>query len=281
MRYYNEMKRFLKYFFLTLLLGFILIEIFLSFKHPSNNRDWNNDQQKLPRAEISGDLVTIKNIRNIEYRATDDYTIHYYDKTYDLRELNKVYFVVEPFSGFVGAAHTLMSFQFGTSTFVSVSVEIRKEKGESFSAVKGLFREYELMYVVADERDVIKLRSNYRNDKVYVYPARLSAPSKARDLFLSMLNRANTLAEKPEFYNTLTNTCTTNIVAHINEITPKRVNWLDYRILFPEYSDISAYERGLIDSNLSFEETRAKYLINDRALQYADDPEFSLKIRGM
>lgn len=191
--------------------------------------------------------------------------------------MKKVYFVVEPFSGYVGAAHTFLSFEFEDNVFVSISVEIRKEKGESFSALKGLLRQYELMYVIADERDVVKLRSNYRKDNVYVYPVKADL-EKSKKLFLSMIEKTNKLAMYPEFYNTLTNTCTTNIVSHVNEITSGRVP-LNLSILFPANSDQFAYDLGLIDTDLSFEKAREKFLINEKALKYADDAMFSVKIR--
>jgi hypothetical protein len=188
-----------------------------------------------------------------------------------------VYYVVEPFSGPLGAAHTFVSFEFEGDQFVSISVEIRKEKGETFSAHKGLLNKYELMYVIADERDVIKLRSNYRKDQVFLYPGR-TTPEKGRQLFVDMLNRANALGEKPEFYNTLTNTCTTNIVAHVNDITPKKIPF-SFKVLMPAHSDELALKVGLIDTDLPLEEARAKYKINDRAMKYADDPNFSVRIR--
>ncbi|OHA83652.1 MAG: hypothetical protein A2937_02040 [Candidatus Yonathbacteria bacterium RIFCSPLOWO2_01_FULL_47_33b] len=245
---------------------------------PSNDRDWTVDQAVLPYAEIDGDQVSIHNIRNFAYTSTSDYTPNYYDATFDLRKIKNVYFVVEPFSGYVGAAHTFLSFEFEDNRFVSVSVEIRKEKGESFSATKGVLRQYELTYVIADERDVVKLRSNYRHDKVYVYPIK-TTPEKMRAVFLSMIERANELKEKPEFYNTLTSNCTTNIAKHVNAISPGRVSW-NITYLLPENADRYVYDIGLIDNTLSFEQTREKYFINDRATQYADSPDFSLKIRG-
>ncbi|MES2215797.1 MAG: DUF4105 domain-containing protein [Patescibacteria group bacterium] len=244
---------------------------------PSHDRDWSEDQALLPYAEITGDQVFIHNIRNFTYASTTSYTAHYYDKKFDLSKLKKVYYVVEPFSGFAGAAHTFLSFEFDGYQFMAISVEIRKEKGETFSALKGLFNQYELMYVIADERDVIKLRSNYRKDDVFVYPIR-TTPEKARALFLDMIARANGIKEKPEFYNTLTNTCTTNIVSHVNKISPKRVPF-SLKVLFPAHSDELAYKLGLIDTDLSFDEARMRYKINDRALKYADDPNFSVKIR--
>ena len=246
--------------------------------NPSNDRNWNEDQRILPTAEINGNLVNIKNVRNFIYTSTTSYTPRYYDETYDLDKIKGVWYIVEPFSGIPGSAHTFLSFEFENDQFVSISVEIRKEKGELYHPIKGLFNKYELMYVIADETDAIKLRSNYRKDMVYVYPAN-TTKEKAQALFLSMVKRANDLKDNPEFYNTISNTCTTNIVTHINEITPRRVPFLSLRILLPENSDKLAYELGLIDTSLPFEDTRKRYNINDRALKYADDPEFSLRIR--
>ncbi|MFL5571837.1 MAG: DUF4105 domain-containing protein, partial [Gemmatimonadaceae bacterium] len=161
------------------------IAVFLAFQRPSNNRDWTTDQAILPYAEIHGPLVTLRNIRNFRYTSTDRYTPAYYDKTFDLRQLDSVWFFVEPF-GRMGAAHTFVSFGFGDRDFVAVSIEIRKEKGESFSPLSGLLRRYELMYVIGDERDLVKLRTNYRHDRVYLYPIRTTRERKVA-MFLSMI----------------------------------------------------------------------------------------------
>lgn len=247
---------------------------------PSVNRDWNIDQAVLPEVTFSGDEVAIKNIRNINYRSTSDFDVRYYDKTFDLNKLESVWYMVEPFSGYgAGAAHTLLSFGFGGNDYISVSVEIRKEKGEHFSAVQGLLRQYELTYVIADERDVIKLRSNYRKDKVFLYPVQTSKENM-RKLFVSMLTRAEKLAKDPEFYNTLASTCTTNIVSHVNEIAPGRIPF-SFKVLMPAYSDELAQKIGIIDGSVPLEELRAKYLINERAEKYGDDPLFSTRIRAV
>jgi hypothetical protein len=263
--------------------GYIVFSLIV---RPSLNRNWNDDQLVLARATMEGDRVTITNVRNISYRSTGDYEVRYYDKTFDLKKLESVWFVVEPFSGHgFGAAHTLMSFGFEGGNYVAISAEIRKEKGESFSAAKGLFRQYEIVYVIADERDVIKLRSNYRRDKVFLYPVKTSRENM-RKMFVSMLERANKLATEPEFYNTLVNTCTTSIVGHVNEIAPKKVPW-SFKVLMPAYSDELAYEIGLLDvetpdgRRLTLEEMRQKYLINERAEKFKDDPAFSMKIRAL
>lgn len=270
--------RLLKYLLALILLLVLAYAALIVLVRPSLDRDWTRDQTVLARAEISGDTVSITDIRNINYRTTSDYDVRYYDKTFDLNKLESVWYMVEPFSGHgAGAAHTLVSFGFAGGDYVAMSVEIRKEKGESFSPVKGILRQYELVYVIADERDVIKLRSNYRKDEVFLYPMK-TTKENMRKLLVSMIERANKLATEPEFYNTLTSTCTTNLVAHVNDIVPGRIPW-SYKVLMPAYSDELAREVGLIDDTLSIEELRAKYRINDKAMKYADDPLFSERIR--
>lgn len=267
-----------KILIVCILLIVLTIVITSLLTKPSNDRAWNDDQNILPYAEMDNNLISIHNIRNFTYSSTTSYKVDYYDKTFDLNKLEKVWYVVEPFSGIPGSAHTFLSFEFADDNFVSISVEIRKEKGEAFHPVKGLFNQYELMYVIGDEKDLVKLRSNYRKDLVYLYPVK-APKEKVKSLFLDMIDRTNKLKGSPEFYNTLTNTCTTNIVHHVNKITPERVPFFNIRILFPANSDKLAYKLGLIDTDLSFEEARVKYNINERAMKYADNPDFSRKIR--
>lgn len=244
---------------------------------PSNDRDWVPNQSVLPHAEILGSRVTIRSVRNTRYRSAEDYTPAWEDRTYDLDRLVRVWYVVEPFSDWAGAAHTFLSFELDGPEFVSISVEVRKERGEGFSALMGLLRQYEIMYVVADERDVIGLRTNHRGDDVFVYPVRASR-ERVRALFVSMLERANALRERPEFYNTLLNTCTTNIVTHINTLVPGRIPW-SHKVLFPGYSDRLAYDLDLLDTDLPFQEIRARYRVNEAARRLDGDPGFSEGIR--
>lgn len=255
----------------------ILYLIIVLPKSPTNDRDWTVDQKILPEVTfIDEHHVSIRNIRNFDYTSTSTYTPQYYDRTVDLRELRSLDFMLEPFKD-PGAAHTLLSFGFADGSYLSISVEIRKELGEKFSPLKGVLREYELMYVIADERDVIKLRSNYRKDIVYLYPVS-ATPEAIRTLFVDMLTRAQTLATHPEFYNTLTSNCIINIVNHVNKLALSEVPW-NFRLIFPAHADQYAQKLGLIAENMTIEEARAKYRINERAERFADDPEFSKRIR--
>ncbi len=245
---------------------------------PSNDRLWSPDQERIATAVFHGDSVLVRNVRNIHYRSTTDFDVRWEDRDYDLRRLESVWFMVEPFSGWRGPAHTLLSFGFGDGEFVAISVEVRKERGESFSPLLGLLRQYELAYVVGDERDLIGLRANHRRDSVYLYPIRTSA-ERMRALFLSMLERANALAAHPEFYNTLTSTCTTNIVRHVNVITPRRIPF-SHKVLLPAHADDLAYDLGLINTGLPRATFRRAHLINDLAELYADSASFSSGIRS-
>lgn len=257
-----------------LVLGYLLLVLAI---RPSNRRDWSPDTERTASAVFIDDSVKIKNVRNVRYRSTSDFDVRWEDRTYDLRQLESVWFVVEPFSDWRGPAHTFLSFGFGNDEYIAISVEIRKEKGESFSPVGGLLRQYELIYVIGDERDLIGLRANYRHDNVYLYQVK-ATPEKMRELFISMLERANQVAQHPEFYNTLTNTCTTNIVEHINVIAPGRIPF-SYKTLLPAYSDELAFDLDLIDTELSRNEFRAAHQINAQAKLHADSPDFSKAVR--
>ena len=244
---------------------------------PSNDRDWSPDQVLLSSAEIQGDRIKLRNIRNFVYRTVDDYTPRHYDSTFDLKDLESVDFVVEHFSGTLGAAHTLLTFGFKGGAYVAISIEIRKEQGEQFSPLKGLFKQYELMYVIGDERDLIALRAYHRKDDVYLYPIRASR-QKMQELFLDMIERANGLVERPEFYNTLLSSCTTNIVAHINRVSPSLIP-ISLKVLLPAYSDRLAYDLGLIDTDLSYSQIRERFKINRLCAEHMESPDFSLRIR--
>jgi hypothetical protein len=178
-------------------------------------------------------------------------------------------------------AHTMLSFEFATPDgppqYLCASIEIRKEQGETYAAWKGSARQYELMYVLADERDVVQVRTNHRGEDVYRYRT-TATPDQARLLLVDVLARANQLAARPEFYDTVSNNCTTNLVDHINRIRPGRVTY-DYRVLLPGYSDKLAYDEGLIVPYGTFEETKLAAYVSGKALAAADREDFSQAIR--
>lgn len=263
----------------TILVVIVVAWLGLVFStRPSNTRDWVPDQERLGTAEINGNALLLRNVRNAFYRSTSDFDVHWEDRRYDLNQLESLWFVVEPFADWRGPAHTFLSFGFADGQYLGISAEIRKEKGEAFSPLKGSLRQYELIYILGDERDLIGLRANHRRDAVYLYPIQ-TTPEKMRELLLSMLARVNALAAQPEFYNTIFNNCTSNIVEHIESIAPGRVPW-SFSTVLPAYADDFAYDLDLIATGLPKDQYRAGHQINDLAARHADTVGFSAGIRA-
>jgi hypothetical protein len=171
----------------------------------------------------------------------------------------------------------MLSFGFDDGEYLAASVEVRREKGEKYAFLNGIRQKYEIMYVLGDERDLVNLRTNYRKADVYLYRGRATR-EQVRDLFVDVMKRTNKLAVEPEFYNTFTNNCTTNIVRHINRLAPNRVPY-SIHVLLPGLSDRLAYDLGLIDTSVPFEEAKRQAKINYLAEVYRDDPDFSQRIR--
>ena len=245
---------------------------------PSTDRPWIPEQARVPHATMHGDSVRIRNVRDFTYTARQSFTSKYDDRSYDLGKLVSVWYVLTPFTErWRGPAHSFVSFGFADSQFVSISVEARREPGETYDAVKGLFKRFEIMYVVGDERDLIGQRAAFSTERVYLYPIKTS-PERMRQMFLAMLERANKLREQPEFYNTLTNNCTSNVVAHVNRISPGKVP-SGLKTILPGYTDEVAHRLGLIDTELDIDRARDRYLVNARAKQFIADPLFSFRIR--
>ena len=256
---------------------FALLAWFFSLA-PSNDRDWQADVATLPYATVAGDIATMHNIRNFDYRSETDYTPAYYDKRFDVSKLTGVDIIAVYWMG-PAVAHIFVSFEFAGSDHLAVSIETRKEKGEEYSTLKGFFRQYELYYVVADERDVIRLRTNYRKDPpedVYVYRAQ-GPLENGRRLFLDYVRKINSLKEKAEFYNTLTTNCTTNIWMH----TLVNVGHLPFswKILASGYVPQYMYEAGRLDNSVPFAELQKRALVNPRAHGADKAQDFSRRIR--
>ncbi len=244
---------------------------------PSNDRNWKPYLATLATAEVHGDNITVHNVRNCTYITADDYIVDHYDKDLQISDVQSVDFVVVPFKHVPTLAHTWLNFGMADGTYIGVSVECRLEEDEFYAPLTGVMRQFELVYVVADERDLIRLRTRHRQDDVYVYRTR-ATPQQAQELFLGMMERANKLAREPEFYDTFANNCTTNIFEHVNQLVPGRVPY-NYAVLLPGLADRYVFDLGLIDTRRSFEDTKRMARVNDVAELYYDSHEFSRRIR--
>ncbi len=262
---------------LAFAVAFLLVLLVFFGTRPSNDRVWQTDVAVLPSVSFDGDLVTVRNIRNFDYRTETDYTPAYYDRTFDVRKLDRVDLVAVYWMG-PAIAHIFVSFGFGDD-HLAVSIETRKEQGESYSTLAGFFRQYELIYVVADERDVVRLRTNYRKDppeEVYVY--RITGPvENARRFFLDYMRSVQELNEHPTFYNTLTTNCTTVILAH-TAVNPGHLPY-SWKILLSGYTPEYAYDEGRLATSMPFEELMRRSHVNAAAQAADGAPDFSRQIR--
>jgi hypothetical protein len=242
---------------------------------PRNDRDWQADVARLPRAELKGEVLRFGNLRNFAYRSETNYDERWEARAYDLRRLRGLDISIV-YWGSPYIAHTILSWEFEGEPPLAISIETRKEKGESYSALRGFFRQFELYYVVSDERDVLKLRTNYRGEQVYLYRLRTPA-DRARALLLDYAAAINGLAQKPVIYNALTDNCTVAILLHVNEAIGKVP--LDWRWLANGFLDEWLYQHGVVSRALPFEALKQASLVNAKARAAGDAGDFSARIR--
>ncbi|NTV41256.1 MAG: DUF4105 domain-containing protein [Candidatus Moranbacteria bacterium] len=221
-------------------------------------------------------------MRNFRYFPNEtDVHPAYYDRTYDLNKIKKIWYIAEPFDEGSIAAHTFVSFEFDDGNFLSISIEARKLKGQEYGVWKGLLHTFPLVYIAADERDTILSRANILKNKVYVYPVKLGKPENARSLLVDMLRRMNELTTtKPAWYNTVFANCTSLIAGHINKLDSGRISIFSWQLLFTASADELALKQGLLDTDLSIQEAREKFYINEISERVGDVPEYSNAIRG-
>jgi hypothetical protein len=246
---------------------------------PRDDRDWPPDVARTPWAEVAGDRVTVHDVRDLAWRSESDFTPRWESRTVDLARLEGVDLVASYWMG-DAVAHVMVSFASAEAPPLAVSIETRKEVGEPYSPVLGFFRRYELVYVVADERDLIGVRTNVRADPpedVYVY--RVAMPKEAaRRLLLEYVRQMNELRERPRFYNTATTNCTTVVL--VNNRVNGPVSLLNWKVLLSGYLPQLAYERGRLDRSMPFPELRRRSRVNDAAVRAGlDAPDFSARIR--
>ncbi len=263
---------------LVLLAFFCVLAWWLTLK-PSNTADWQRNAAQTAWAELDGDRVTIHNLRNCDYRTESDYTNCWSDRTLDLSQIRGADFFLTNW-GIRFASHPIVSFQFGDNQHVAFSIEARYKVGQAYSTILGCFRQYELIVIAADERDVIRLRTNYRkdNEEVYMYRIHIQ-PEVARAMFLTYVTYLNKLKNQPEWYNEVTRNCTTTIDKPLAATVSNPQPW-NYQFLLNGTLDELLYDRGrLVSGGLPFPELKQREHINAAARAADGSPDFSALIR--
>lgn len=256
---------------------FVAIVVWWTGIPASNTRQWEPEVAREPYATIEGNSITIHDIRNFHYRTEKDFDRVYYDKTFDLTKLDSADLIAVYWMG-DAIAHVMISFGFQGKDFVAFSIETRKEQGEEYSTIKGFFKQYELTYIAGDERDLIRVRTDYRKPQEDVYLYRLRAsPKRVQEIFMAYIRQINTMKQKAEWYNTLTTNCTTSII-RLMRITGGRAKY-NWKVLLSGYAPLYAYENGALDTRIPFDELKRRSYINPKAHAIGNDPQFSRKIR--
>jgi hypothetical protein len=260
--------------FVVLFAGVLLWWLMIS---PTSDRDWQPDVAQKAWADIQGDEVTVHNVRNFDYRTEADYTPHWETRVVRISQITGIDLAIN-YWGSPWMAHPIASFQFADAPPVCFSIETRKKVGQTYSAIGGLYRQFQLIYIVADERDLIRVRTNYRKgEDVYLYHTTIS-PVQARERFLEYIHSLNAMRDKPRWYNAVTTNCTTSI--RTQHPPGERMPW-DWRILLNGKGDELMYERHLIvTGGLPFAKLKARGLINARAKAADASPDFSQLIRA-
>ena len=262
----------------TLLL-LVLLGAWCSIR-PSSDRDWVRGLHVLPKITFAGDIATIDGVRNIQWRSLDDFDLRYEIRSYDLASVESLWFCLSIFNpdGWRGPAHSLLSFGFADGRYLAISVEARREMGERYSIYRGLLKRFELMYVIGDEADLIASRAALRPDSVRLYPIAAN-PATIRLILRDMLEATNALHDRPEFYNTLTNNCTTRLRDHVNDVVPGRIPH-SWKVILPGYADELLERLGLIDAKLTLDHARRAFEIKAEAIDAFGSPDFSTRIRA-
>ena len=272
-------KKILKYTSLSIIVLLAIFIIWQASKKVPTEGDWKDALKVLSTAEFHDNLITVKNVRNFQYDSSGNPTIEaYYDKTYDLNKLKKVWYITAPFNPGSSFAHTFLSFEFQDNSFLVITVEGRLVKGQKYNPINGTIRTFPLMYIATDERDAIYVRANINKSAIYVYPLKANQKD-GRLLLVDMLNRMNDLSIHPAWYNSIFDNCTSSIAKHVNKIWPGILPTFDWQVILTSYADKLALDSGLLDTNLDIDQARKKFYVTDKSEKAGYVENYSVLIR--
>lgn len=260
----------------VLLLLVLVATTIILVRTPSHDREWEVGQEQLPRVVFAGDEFTIENLRDFRWAGPFEAETNYTKDSFTLSEMDSVDVIISHFSEFEGLAHIFLSFGFTDGRHVSLSLETRREKGEKFSPYLGLLDQFEIIYVLATDRDLVGLRTGHRNERVYIYPT-VATPEQAQELFVRLAGNVNDVYAKPTMYNTLFRNCTNEITRQVEEMSTIDFP-LTYKSILPGYFDQVLYEVAVVDNTIPYEEMRSASLVNNELVD-EEAEDFAIHVR--
>jgi len=269
---------------LTATLSVLLWLTYVAFLlQPSNQRDWEFGVETLPQITIDAGSVLVRNVRDFRYTAQGTRSSNYVDRAFEVGRIERVWFVEEPFTiapftGFKGTAHTYFVFDFQGQSPLAISVEARREKGETYDSVRGLFNQYELIYIWGTEEDLTVRRAVLEKNRLYMYPLTISIES-ARELFLQLAQSSQQLEAHPRFYNSLTSNCTNELAKAANKVKPGAIP-PNRALVFPGYSNEVLYQLGFLPNDVTLEQLNQRYYISDIVVAEHEKEDFSTLLRS-
>lgn len=255
---------------------FLLLLLWWGTLKPTNDRDWAVDVEKISHGRIANNILTIHNVRSFDYKDEMSPIPKWVERQYDMAKLQGLDIFLSYWAS-EHIAHTILSWDFGDDGHLAISIETRKDKTQEYSAVKGFFKQFGLSYVAADEHDIIRLRTNFRKERVYLYPLK-GELSQAKKLLENYLEEMNLLVTEPKFYNALTRNCTTTIQIHADAARIDGKPPFDWRLIFSGHADAMLYDRGGINQTIPFKELRERSRIDPKAQTY-EGADYSRFIR--
>ncbi len=252
--------------------------VWITARQPSNDRQWRIEVARIPSAELDGDMVTIRNIRNFHYRSVEDFDVSYYDKTFDLTRLDSADLLMCYWDGNTAIAHTMISFGFGGEDYVCLSVENRRQQGEAFGGIPGIYKQFEIIYIFGDDRDLINVRTSHRKEEVYLYRVQIDQED-LREYFEFALRRADKLNREPEFYDTLKYNCSSSLTQISDSLWPDQRPSRGFLSMLNGRTDEFAYGRGRLSNELPFDELKRRSYITPKGQKYQDASDFSQRVR--
>jgi hypothetical protein len=261
------------------LTAFLAVGIWYAAQEPRNDREWRRELARAPTATVDGDRVTVHDVRNFEFSTPEAFAERFEDRHYDLADLDRLDAVFSFWDGNTRIAHTMLSFGFGPDDWLVLSVEVRREQHEGWGALPGIFRQFEVIYVLGDERDLLGQRTHARGEEVFVYPIRADRED-LRAVFLETLREVNELAERPGWYDTFSRNCFTSLLAIMRAARPDRLPNPQVQVFLNGSVPALLYQLGRIDTELSWADAQRVFAVTAVARQAPIGPDFSRRIRA-